>query len=71
MNDPVSRGEIESLHLLPVPGPEGVVPLALFLASDEALAITGSIHQVDAGYTAFKSGAIDIMGAVHRPQKSE
>ena len=70
-NDPLSRREIESLHLLPVPGPEGVVPLALFLASDEAQAITGSIHQVDAGYTAFKSGAVNIMDAVRRTPTSE
>jgi NAD(P)-dependent dehydrogenase (short-subunit alcohol dehydrogenase family) len=61
MNDPVLRRQIESLHLLPVPPPEDVAPLAVFLASDEARCITGSIHQVDAGYTAFKSNNVDVM----------
>jgi NAD(P)-dependent dehydrogenase (short-subunit alcohol dehydrogenase family) len=60
MNDPPSRAEIQALHLLPVPPPEDVVPLALFLASDEARSITGSIHQVDAGYTAFKCAHVDV-----------
>jgi enoyl-[acyl-carrier-protein] reductase (NADH) len=60
MEDPRRRQQIESLHLLPVPRPEEVVPMALFLASDDASAITGSVHQVDAGYLAFKSHAVDV-----------
>ena len=36
MSDPDSRAQIESLHLLPVPDPEQVAPLAMFLLSDEA-----------------------------------
>jgi NAD(P)-dependent dehydrogenase (short-subunit alcohol dehydrogenase family) len=64
MNDPDARAQIESLHLLPVPDPEEVAPLAMFLLSDEARSITGSVHQVDAGYLAFKSHSIDIMEVV-------
>jgi NAD(P)-dependent dehydrogenase (short-subunit alcohol dehydrogenase family) len=64
MTNPDSRAQIESLHLLPVPDPEDVAPLAMFLLSDEARSITGSIHQVDAGYLAFKSQSIDIMEVV-------
>ncbi len=61
MNDPALRQQIESLHLLPVPSPDEIAPMAIFLASDEARCITGSIHQVDAGYTAFKSSNVDVM----------
>jgi NAD(P)-dependent dehydrogenase (short-subunit alcohol dehydrogenase family) len=67
MDDPRSRAEIEALHLLPVPSPEEIVPLALFLASDEARSITGSIHPVDAGYTAFKCAHVDVMESMNRP----
>ncbi|MBI3910024.1 MAG: SDR family oxidoreductase [Armatimonadetes bacterium] len=69
MDDPVSREQIQALHLLPVPPPEDVVPLALFLASDEARGITGSIHQVDAGYAAFKCAHIDVMESINRPSR--
>ena len=61
MNDPELRRQIESLHLLPVPSPEEIAPMAVFLASDEARCITGSIHQVDSGYIAFKSNNVDVM----------
>jgi NAD(P)-dependent dehydrogenase (short-subunit alcohol dehydrogenase family) len=61
MDQAETRREIERLHLLPVPEPEDIVPLALFLASDQARSITGSVHQVDAGYTAFKTQDIDVM----------
>jgi NAD(P)-dependent dehydrogenase (short-subunit alcohol dehydrogenase family) len=66
MDNPRSRAEIEALHLFPVPSPEEVVPLALFLASDEAGAITGSIYPVDAGYTAFKCSHVDVKDAMNR-----
>jgi len=69
MNHAATRQEIESLHLLPVPEPEDVVPLALFLASDDAKSITGSIHQVNAGFTAFKSQNVDVMEVMNRPEK--
>ena len=65
MSNERSRRQIESLHLLPIPDPEQVVPLALFLASDDAGSITGSIHQVDAGYMAFKSRHIDVVSAMN------
>lgn len=70
LNEPDTHREIENLHLLPVPDPEDVVPLALFLASDEAKCITGSIHQVDAGYTAFKSQQIDVMDVMNRHEST-
>jgi NAD(P)-dependent dehydrogenase (short-subunit alcohol dehydrogenase family) len=70
MDDPVSRRQIESLHLLPVPSPDEVAPMAVFLASDAARCITGSIHQVDSGYTAFKSGAVDVMKVMNPPPAS-
>lgn len=65
MDDPTLRSQIESLHLLPVPPPEDIAPLAVFLVSEEARCITGSIHQVDAGYTAFKSNNIDVMKVIN------
>jgi NAD(P)-dependent dehydrogenase (short-subunit alcohol dehydrogenase family) len=61
LDDPAGRAQIESLHLLPVPGPEEIAPLAVFLASDQARCITGSVHQVDAGYTACKSRQVEVM----------
>jgi NAD(P)-dependent dehydrogenase (short-subunit alcohol dehydrogenase family) len=66
MDDPQRRAEIQALHLLPVPPPEDVAPLALFLASDEARSITGSIHQIDAGYTAFKCAHVDVKQTMTR-----
>jgi len=66
LDNPASRAEIEALHLLPVPAPEEVVPLALFLASDEARAVTGSIYPIDAGYTAFKCRHVDVKDAMNR-----
>ncbi|MAE60996.1 MAG: short-chain dehydrogenase [Planctomycetaceae bacterium] len=68
MRDAAGRKQIQSLHLLPLPDPEDIVPLALFLASDEARSITGSIHQADAGYTAFKSSDVDIMAVINPEQ---
>ena len=54
LDDPAARASIQSLHLLPIPTPEEVVPFVVFLASDEASAMTGGVHPVDAGYMAFK-----------------
>ena len=34
---------------------EEVAAFAVFLASDEARSMTGGIHVVDSGYTAFKA----------------
>jgi len=65
MQNEQSCNQIQSLHLFPVPEPEEVVPLALFLCSNESRSITGSIHQVDAGFTAFKSAQVDVMKAMN------
>ena len=64
MNNLAGREQIEDLHLLPVPDPEDIAPLSLFLLSDEAKSITGSIHQADSGYLAFKSHSIDAMDVI-------
>jgi NAD(P)-dependent dehydrogenase (short-subunit alcohol dehydrogenase family) len=61
LEDAANRRQIESLHLLPIPGPEAIAPLAVFLASAAASCITGSIHQVDAGYLACKSNQVEVM----------
>jgi NAD(P)-dependent dehydrogenase (short-subunit alcohol dehydrogenase family) len=64
LDDPAARAAIESLHLLPIPAPEDVVPFVVFLASDESRTMTGGVYPVDAGYSAFKGGAVDVMGAM-------
>ena len=64
LDDPAARASIQSLHLLPIPSPEEVVPFVVFLASDEASAMTGGVYPVDAGYMAFKASTVDGMGAM-------
>jgi len=64
LDDPAARAAIQSLHLLPIPSPEEVVPFVVFLASDESSAMTGGIHPVDAGYLAFKAASVDVMSAM-------
>ena len=54
MNDPKIRKELEDLHLMGILQPEDIAEFALFLASDKSRRITGAIHAVDSGYTAFK-----------------
>ena len=54
MNDPKIRKELEDLHLMGILQPEDIAEFALFLASDKSRMITGAIHAVDSGYTAFK-----------------
>jgi len=54
MNDPKIRKELENLHLMGILQPEDIAEFALFLASDKSRRITGAIHAVDSGYTAFK-----------------
>ncbi len=51
---PEERAKIEAMHLLPVLQPEDIAHFAVFLASDKARYMTGGIHVVDSGYTAFK-----------------
>ena len=64
LDDPAAHAAIQSLHLLPIPTPEEVVPLVVFLASDEASALTGGVYPVDAGYMAFKVADVDAMAAM-------
>ena len=51
---PEERAKIEAMHLMPVLKPEDIAHFAVFLASDKARYMTGGIHVVDSGYTAFK-----------------
>ena len=63
LDDAQARSTIASLHILPIPTPEQIAPLVVYLASDESDAVTGTIVPVDAGYTAFKTRA-DVMGTI-------
>jgi NAD(P)-dependent dehydrogenase (short-subunit alcohol dehydrogenase family) len=58
-----SRAAVDALHLLPVPTPEQVAPLVVYLASDESEAMTGTVLPIDSGYMAFKAN-LDIVGAM-------
>ena len=51
---PEERAKLEALHLMPILQPEDIAHFAVFLASDKARYMTGGIHVVDSGYTAFK-----------------
>jgi NAD(P)-dependent dehydrogenase (short-subunit alcohol dehydrogenase family) len=55
LDDDKGRATIESLHLMGIMDAEEVAAFAVFLASDEARSMTGGIHVVDSGYTAFKA----------------
>ena len=59
MDVPEERAKIEALHLMPVLQPEDIAEFAAFLASDRARYMTGGIHVVDSGYSAFK-GRLDL-----------
>lgn len=59
MDLPEERAKIEALHLMPVLQPEDIAEFAAFLASDRARYMTGGIHVVDSGYSAFK-GRLDL-----------
>jgi NAD(P)-dependent dehydrogenase (short-subunit alcohol dehydrogenase family) len=61
--DDDSRASVDALHLLPIPEPEGIAPLVVYLASDEAAAVTGAVLPIDSGYMAFKAN-LDIVGAM-------
>ena len=63
LDDESAFTTIQSLHILPVPTPEQVAPLVVYLASDESAAVTGAVIPVDAGYTAFKA-QVDVMGTI-------
>ena len=51
---PEERAKLEALHLMPILQPQDIAHFAVFLASDKARYMTGGIHVVDSGYTAFK-----------------
>lgn len=53
---PEERAKLKALHLMDILQPEDIAAFAVFLASDKARFMTGGIHVVDAGYTAFKGG---------------
>lgn len=53
---------MDALHLLPIATPEQIVPLILYLASDESAVVTGAVFAIDSGYMAFKAN-VDLMGA--------
>lgn len=63
LDDPQARATIQSLHILPVPTPEQIAPFVVYLASDESVAVTGTVFPVDAGYMAFKA-QVDVMGTM-------
>lgn len=63
MSNPVERRKIEDLHLMGILQPREIADFAVFLASDKAQRMTGGIHVVDSGYTAFK-GRMDIKATV-------
>jgi NAD(P)-dependent dehydrogenase (short-subunit alcohol dehydrogenase family) len=63
LENPASRAAVEALHLLPIPTPEEIAPLIVYLASDEARAMTGAVLPIDSGYMAFKAN-LDVVGAM-------
>ena len=63
LEDAGSRQAIDALHLLPIPSPEEVAPLVVYLASDESRAMTGAVLPIDSGYMAFKAD-LDVVGAM-------
>lgn len=67
LDRPEDRARIEALHLLPVASAAEVAELAVFLLSERARAMTGGVHVVDGGYTAFKGG-LDLTGVFGRDE---
>jgi NAD(P)-dependent dehydrogenase (short-subunit alcohol dehydrogenase family) len=63
LENEASRAAVDALHLLPVPTPEQLAPLVVYLASDESGAMTGAVLPIDSGYMAFKAN-LDIVGAM-------
>jgi NAD(P)-dependent dehydrogenase (short-subunit alcohol dehydrogenase family) len=63
LDDEQALSTIQSLHILPVPTPEQVAPFVVYLASDESIAVTGTVFPIDAGYMAFKA-QVDVMGTM-------
>jgi NAD(P)-dependent dehydrogenase (short-subunit alcohol dehydrogenase family) len=63
LKDPNAQAMMRMLHLLPVATPEQIAPFALYLASDESVAVTGGVFPIDSGYMAFKAN-LDVMDAM-------
>lgn len=63
LDDAKARATIASLHILPIPTPEQIAPFVVYLASDESVAVTGTVVPIDAGYMAFKA-QVDVMGTM-------
>jgi NAD(P)-dependent dehydrogenase (short-subunit alcohol dehydrogenase family) len=63
LDDEKALATIRSLHILPVPTPEQIAPFVVYLASDESVAVTGTVFPIDAGYMAFKA-QVDVMGTM-------
>jgi NAD(P)-dependent dehydrogenase (short-subunit alcohol dehydrogenase family) len=63
LDDDQARATIATLHILPIPTPEQIVPFVVYLASDESVAVTGTVFPIDAGYMAFKA-QLDVMGTM-------
>ena len=63
LDDEKALSTIQSLHILPVPTPEQIAPFVVYLASDESVAVTGTVFPIDAGYMAFKA-QVDVMGTM-------
>lgn len=64
INNNELKSELEKLHMLGIPEAQDIVPMAAFLASDDAKFITGGIHQVDSGYLSFKCKSINISNII-------
>ncbi|MBS1860810.1 MAG: SDR family oxidoreductase [Actinobacteria bacterium] len=63
LDDDASRRAVDALHLLPIPAPEEIAPLVVYLLADESRAMTGTVVPIDSGYMAFKAN-LDIVGAM-------
>jgi NAD(P)-dependent dehydrogenase (short-subunit alcohol dehydrogenase family) len=70
LEQPGAEEMIAQLHLLPIATPEQIVPLVVFLTSDEAAIVTGSVFAIDSGYTAFKA-KLDVMGMIRGRNESQ
>ncbi|MGH6933218.1 MAG: SDR family NAD(P)-dependent oxidoreductase [Dongiaceae bacterium] len=65
MNDPAERKKLEDLHLMGILQPQEIADFAVYLASDKSKRMTGGIHVVDSGYTAFK-GTMALKATIAR-----
>lgn len=54
LDNPESRPAVEALHLTRIGEPADIASFALYLASDDAMFITGGIFPIDGGLTCFK-----------------